>query len=112
MCLFAERGRRQSHYAECSWQIRSATLGKIFPARVFPSLPSVVARGARQIIFFKKNKNPSLPTAFARALGTRFFKKNRKTTFADGLCQGRSTENFLKNYKSPPLSKNVNLTPC
>jgi hypothetical protein len=39
-------------FAECSWQLSSATLGKIFPARVFPALPSVVARGARQTIFF------------------------------------------------------------
>jgi hypothetical protein len=39
-------------FAERSWQIRSATLGKLFPARVFPTLPSVVARGARQKKFF------------------------------------------------------------
>jgi hypothetical protein len=42
-------------FAECPMQLRSAVLGKIFPARVFLALPSVVARGARQRIFFKKN---------------------------------------------------------
>jgi hypothetical protein len=63
-------------FAECFWQLRSATLGKIFSARVFPALPSVVSRGTRQRFFLKKNKKPSLPTAFAP--GTRhriFFKK-------------------------------------
>jgi hypothetical protein len=65
----------KGHYVECSWQIRSATLGKIFPARVFPALPSVVARGARQRILFKKNK---------------------KTVFADDLCQGARHKIFLK----------------
>jgi hypothetical protein len=39
-------------FAEHSLQIRSATLGKNFPALVFPALPSVVARGARQRSFF------------------------------------------------------------
>jgi hypothetical protein len=38
-------------FAECFWQLRSATLGKIFPAWVFPALPNVVARGARQRFF-------------------------------------------------------------
>jgi hypothetical protein len=39
-------------FAESSWQLLSATLGKIFPARVFPALPSIVARGAQQRKFF------------------------------------------------------------
>jgi hypothetical protein len=30
-------------FAESPMQLRSATLGKIFPGRVFPALPSVVA---------------------------------------------------------------------
>jgi hypothetical protein len=66
--------------AECSWQIRSATLGTIFLARVFPALPSVVAQGAWQRIFFKK-----------------------KPVFADGLCQGLSTQDFFKNIEKQPL---------
>jgi hypothetical protein len=33
-------------FAERSWQIRSATLGKIFRARVFPALPSVGAESS------------------------------------------------------------------
>jgi hypothetical protein len=41
-------------FAEGFWQLHSATLGKIFPAWVFPALPSVVARGSRQRIFLKK----------------------------------------------------------
>jgi hypothetical protein len=32
-------------FAEGIWQLRSATLGKIYTARVFPALTSVVARG-------------------------------------------------------------------
>jgi hypothetical protein len=39
-------------FAEGFWQLCSATLGNIFPARVFPALPSVVAQGSRQRIFF------------------------------------------------------------
>jgi hypothetical protein len=35
-------------FAESPWQLRSAALGKNFPARVFPALPSVVARCAQQ----------------------------------------------------------------
>jgi hypothetical protein len=39
-------------FAESSWQLLLATLGKIFPARVFPALPSVIALGAPQRKFF------------------------------------------------------------
>jgi uncharacterized SAM-binding protein YcdF (DUF218 family) len=81
---------------------RAITLGnsgKNFPARVFPALPSIVARGARQRIFFKKIKNclcrrplpgtlgtgfsqkkiekEHLPTAFARGSRHRFFQKKK-----------------------------------
>jgi hypothetical protein len=58
MCYLVacDRGRRQRRLCRVlPGQLRSATLGKIFPARVFPALPSVVARGARQRIFLKKN---------------------------------------------------------
>jgi hypothetical protein len=41
-------------FDERFWQLRSATLGKIFPTRVFPALPSVFAKSTRQRIFFKK----------------------------------------------------------
>jgi hypothetical protein len=62
-------------FAECSLQIRSATLGKIFPARVFLALLSVVARGARQRLFFKKIKNRLCRRPLPGALGIVFFKK-------------------------------------
>jgi transposase len=76
------------------WQLRAATLGKIFPARVFPALLSVVAWGARQKkikkiknrlcrrlvphapgtgIFSKKKEKPSLPTASMRGSQRRIF---------------------------------------
>jgi hypothetical protein len=84
-------------------QLRWATLGKIFPAQVFPALPSVVARGARQRKFFLKIKNGLCRRPLPRALGTGyFFKKSRKTIFADGLFQEPSAQNFLKKYKNPP----------
>jgi hypothetical protein len=41
-------------FAESFWQLRSATLGKIFPARVFSALPGIVAKSTRQRNFFKK----------------------------------------------------------
>jgi hypothetical protein len=62
-------------FAESFWQLRSATLGKIFPAQVFPALPSVVARGCRQRKNFLKNKKPSLSTAFDRGARHMFFSK-------------------------------------
>jgi hypothetical protein len=69
--LFAERGRRQSGHCRGLLAITLGNSGKIFPARVFPVLPSIVAMGSRQRIFFKKIKTP---------------------LFADGLCQGRSAQ--------------------
>jgi hypothetical protein len=41
-------------FAESPWQLLSATLGTNFPSSGVPSLPSVVARGARQRKFFLK----------------------------------------------------------
>jgi hypothetical protein len=38
-------------FAEGFWQLLSATLGKIFPARVFPALPNVFARDPQERIF-------------------------------------------------------------
>jgi hypothetical protein len=61
-------------FPECFWQLRSATLGRNFPARVFPVLPSVVARGAQQRIFFKKIKN----------------------RLCQQPCPGRSAQDFFK----------------
>jgi hypothetical protein len=61
-------------FAECFWQLRSATLGKIFPARVFPALPRVVARSPRQRIFLKIYKN----------------------IFADGFCPGHSAQDYFQ----------------
>jgi hypothetical protein len=52
--LFAERGRRQSGHCRGLLAITLGNSGKIFPARVFPVLPSIVAMGSRQRIFFKK----------------------------------------------------------
>jgi hypothetical protein len=61
-------------FAEGFWQLLSATLGKIFPARVFPALPNVFARDPQERIFLK-NKKPSLPTAIAPGPRHIFFKK-------------------------------------
>jgi hypothetical protein len=80
--LVAERAVGKGPFAECSLQIRSATLGKIFPALVFPTLSSVVARGARQ---------------------RKFCKKNRKTVFVDGLCQGLLAQVVFKKIEKPSL---------
>jgi hypothetical protein len=88
-------------FAERSWQIRSATLGKIFPARVFAALPSVFAQGTRQRKFFLKIKKRLCRRPLARGSRHKFFQKNRKTTFADGLCQGLSAQVFSK--KNPYL---------
>jgi hypothetical protein len=73
--LVAERAVGKGPFAECSLQIRSATLGKIFPALVFPTLSSVVARGARQRKFCKKIEKLSLLTASARGSWHRLFSK-------------------------------------
>jgi hypothetical protein len=88
-------------FAEGFCQLRSATLGKIFPARVFPALPSIVARGSRQRIFFKKIKNHLCRRPLPGALGTGFFKENKNPLFADGLCQGRSARVFFQKIKTP-----------
>jgi hypothetical protein len=88
-------------FAESPMQLRSATLRKIFPGRVYPALPSVVAQGTRQRIFLKKIKNrlcrrPCQVRSLPGTLGTGFSQKNRKRTFADGLCQGLSAQVFSK----------------
>jgi hypothetical protein len=60
-------------FAEGFWQLRSTTLGKIFPARVFTALPSVVAQGSRQKKLIIKNRLCRRP--LTGALGTGFFQK-------------------------------------
>jgi hypothetical protein len=80
------------------WQLRSATLGKIFLA-----LPSVVARGAWQRNFYKKIKNRHCRRPLPRALGTRFFfQKNRKTSLPTAFARGaRHRVSFQKKIKNP-----------
>jgi hypothetical protein len=94
-------------FAEGFWQLCSATLGNIFPARVFPALPSVVAQGSRQRIFFKKNKKLSLPTAFARGARHRFFSKkinkNSPICRRPGL-EAVGKEDFKNRQPNPPLT--------
>jgi hypothetical protein len=87
-------------FAERSGQLRSATLRKICLPRVFPVLPSVVARGPRQRIFFKKIKNRLCPRPLPGALCTKKSKKN--PLFADGPASRPSAKK---------ISKTVNLTP-
>jgi hypothetical protein len=88
----------------------------MFPARVFPALPRVVAKSTRQRIFFKKIKNCLCRRPVSGTLGTGFskkkekqpllmafdrgsrhrFKKKIKPPFADGLCQRLSAQIFFK----------------
>jgi hypothetical protein len=94
-------------FAEGSGQLRSATLGKICPARVFPALPSVVAWAPRQR-FFLKNKKPSLPTAFARGSRHRFFsKKLEKQPLPTGLPGALGKK--IKKNKNTPLCRRPGL---
>jgi hypothetical protein len=94
-------------FAEGFWQLRSATLGKIFPARVVPALPSVVARGSRQRIFLKKIKNRLCLRPLTGALGTGFFKK--KTLCRRPLPVALGTCFFQKKNKKPPLCRRPGL---
>jgi hypothetical protein len=100
--LFAEHGRRQRRLCR---ELRAITLGnsgKIFPAQVFPALLSVVARGARQRIFFKKNKNRLCRQPLPGTLGTRFSKKIEKQPLPTALPGALGT-GFFKKIKLPSL---------
>jgi hypothetical protein len=104
------------HYSRQLWE-------QIFPARVFPALPSVVARSSRQKKVFLKNKKTSLLTV-STTLSNGFLQKNGKYIFADGRMLALGTY-FLRNIKNPffangtvmrpsakKISKTVNFTPC
>jgi hypothetical protein len=70
---------------------------------VFPALPSVVARSARQRKFFLKNKNIFADAEQATTLGKGFFSK-MEIIFADGRTQALGTY-FLRKIKNPPLCR-------
>jgi hypothetical protein len=96
-------------------QLRSATLGKIFPGRVFPGLPSVVAQGARQRNFFAESPMQyarqlwekifpgrvflDLPSVVAQGARQRIFLKKLKTVFADGLARHARHRIFSKKNR-------------
>jgi hypothetical protein len=75
--------------------------GKIFPARVFSALPSVVARGARQRIFLKKIiKNRLCRRPLPGALSTGFFSKKIEKQHLPGAL---GTGFFFKKIEKPSL---------
>jgi hypothetical protein len=79
------------------------TLGKeFFLKNKNPSLPTAFARGSRHMFFFKIEKQP-LPMTLPGALGTKiFFKKIKTHLCADGPASRPSAKKG---------SKTVNLTP-
>jgi hypothetical protein len=72
---------------------------------VFPALPSVVVRSARQRKFFLKNKNIFADPEQATTLGKGFFSK-MEIIFADGRTQALGTY-FLRKIKNPPLCRRL-----
>jgi hypothetical protein len=135
MCVFVNVERKKQNatslprgavgtgaFAESPMQLRSATLGKIFPGRVFPGLPSVVAQGARQRNFFAESPMQyarqlwekiflgrvflDLPSVVAQGARQRIFFKKIKNRLCRRPCQVRSAHDFLKK-----IGKQTQLNP-
>jgi hypothetical protein len=81
--------------------------GKNLPSSGGPSFAERSCTGLSAKNFFKKNKKPSLPTAFDRSARHRVFQK--KNPLPTAFASGSRHMFFSKKNKKPPLCRRPGL---